>query len=214
MTENIFRELEKAILDYDKQAAARLGQTVVRERLDISRALETMTSAVRQIGEGFGRGEMWLPDLVGASETMSAALPFIEEELKRVGQTRKSLGKVIIGTVFGDLHTIGKTMVGTMLVAEGFAVRDIGINVKSEEFVAAVRKDKPDILAMSALMTMTAPEQRKTIELLKKEGLREKTKVIIGGGAISQAFADEIGADGYDPTAPGAAKLARRVLGI
>jgi methanogenic corrinoid protein MtbC1 len=104
-------------------------------------------------------------------------------------------------------------MVATLLQAEGFTVHDIGINVTAEQFIEATRKHKPDILAMSALMTMTAPEQRRVIEILKAQGLRDGVKVMVGGGALTQEFADAIGADGYDPTAPGAARLARRLMG-
>ncbi|MFW6056774.1 MAG: cobalamin-dependent protein, partial [Chloroflexota bacterium] len=158
-------------------------------------------------------GDMFLPDLVGAADAMTAATPVIEEEIKRTGAERQSTGTVVIGTVYGDIHTIGKTMVATLLQAEGFTVYDAGINVTAEQFVESVRTQKPDILAMSALMTMTAPEQRKVIETLQSEGLRDSVKIMVGGGAITQEFADTIGADGYDPTAPGAAKLARKLVG-
>ena len=129
------------------------------------------------------------------------------------GSERESLGTIVIGTVYGDIHTIGKTMVATMLTAEGFTVHDAGINVTAEQFIEGIKKHGADILAMSALLTTTAQEQRKVIEVLKKEGLREKVKIMVGGGAITQEFASGIGADGYDPTAPGAAKLARELIG-
>jgi len=172
-----------------------------------------MTAAIKQVGDGFGKGELWLPDLVGAADAMTSATPIIEEEIKRRGITRESLGTIVIGTVYGDIHTIGKTMVATLLIAGGFVVNDLGINVTSERFVEGIKKYKADILAMSALMTMTAPEQRKVIEILKKEELRDKVKIMVGGGAITQEFANSIGADGYDPTAPGAVKLARKLIG-
>jgi methylmalonyl-CoA mutase cobalamin-binding domain/chain len=172
-----------------------------------------MTVAIRQIGDGFGKRELWLPDLVGAAAAMTSAMPIIEEEIKRVGARRESVGTVVIGTVYGDIHTIGKTMVATLLTADGFAVNDLGINVTAESFVKEIAENKADILAMSALMTTTAPEQRKVIETLKKEGLRDRVKIMVGGGAITQDFADSIGADGYDPIAPGAVKLARRLVG-
>jgi len=123
------------------------------------------------------------------------------------------LGTVVIGTVYGDIHNIGKNMVASLLTAEGFSVHDLGINVTAEQFMEAIRKYKANILAMSALLTTTAIEQRKVIETLRKEGMRERLKVMVGGGAITQDFADSIGADGYAPTAPGAAKLARRLIG-
>jgi methanogenic corrinoid protein MtbC1 len=144
---------------------------------------------------------------------MTSATPIIEEEIKRRGTKRESLGTVVIGTVYGDIHSIGKTMVAVLLTADGFVVNDLGINVTAENFVEGVKRYSPDILAMSALMTMTAPEQKKVIATLKKEGLRDKVKIMVGGGAITQEFADSIGADGYDPTAPGALKLARRLIG-
>ena len=169
--------------------------------------------AIKQIGEGFGRGELFLPDLVGGADAMLAAMPIIEEEIKRIGGNHKSLGTVVIGTVYGDIHNIGKSMVATLMTAEGFSVYDVGINVTAEQFIEEIRQRKPDILAMSALLTTTAQEQRKVIETLKKDGLRDKVKIMVGGGAITQEFADSIGADGYDATAPGAAKLARRLLG-
>ena len=210
---DVLQELEKAILSYDKDLAASAAKRVVAEDMDLLKAMDLMTATIRKIGDGFGRGELWLPDLVGGSAAMSSALPIIEEALKEKGQSRKALGVIVLGTVLGDIHTIGKAMVGTLLTAAGFNVIDVGINVKPEEFVQAVIRHEADILAMSALMTMTAPEQRNTIELLEKEGIRSRVKVMVGGGAITQAFADEIGADGYDATAPGAMHLARRLMG-
>jgi len=172
-----------------------------------------MTVAIREIGDAFGAGELWLPELVGVATAMTAATPIIEEEIERVGATRESQGTVVIGTVYGDIHTIGKTMVSTMLTADGFAVNDLGINVTAKSFVEATNEHKADILALSALMSTTAPEQRNVIEALKKQGIRDTVKVIVGGGAITQEFSDSIGADGYEPTAPGSAKLARTLVG-
>ncbi len=212
MSVDIIENLKKAILEYDSEAAANWARQAVQEKVDPNEALSAMTEAIREIGNGFGTGELFLPDLVGAADAMSAATPIIDEEIARVGAKRESLGSAVIGTVYGDIHTIGKTMVATLLTAEGFTVEDLGINVTAEQFVEGVRKYEPDILAMSALMTMTAPEQRKIIETLKNQGLRDKVKIMVGGGAITQEFADSIGADGYDPTAPGAAKLARKLV--
>ncbi len=212
MSVEIIENLKKAILEYDSEAAANWAKKAVQEKMNPNEALRAMTEAIREIGNGFGAGELFLPDLVGAADAMSAATPVIDEELQRVGAKRESLGSAVIGTVYGDIHTIGKTMVATLLTAEGFAVEDLGINVTAEQFVEGVRKYEPDILAMSALMTMTAPEQKKVIETLKNQGLRDKVKIMVGGGAITQEFADNIGADGYDPTAPGAAKLARKLM--
>ena len=199
MSIEVLDNLKKAIIEYDSQGAASWAKIVVKEGIDPTMALDAMTVAIRQIGDGFSRGELWLPDLVGAADAMSAATPIIEEEIKRVGAKRESLGTVVIGTVYGDIHTIGKTMVATLLQADGFIVNDLGINVTTEGFLEGINKYKADILAMSSLMTTTASEQRKVIEILKKEGIRDRVRVMVGGGAITQEFADSIGADGYDP---------------
>jgi corrinoid protein of di/trimethylamine methyltransferase len=213
MANELLERLKSAILDYDPDASAEAAKKAVSAGIAPAEILGAMTEAIREIGEGFNRGDLFLPDLVGGADAMGAATPIVEEEIHRIGAQTKSAGSVVIGTVFGDIHTIGKTMVATLLQAEGFTVHDVGINVTSEQFIDAVRKYKPDILAMSALMTMTAPEQRKVIETLKQEGLRDSVKIMVGGGALTQDFADAIGADGYDPTAPGAAKLARKLVG-
>ena len=209
----VLEDLKKAILGYDREAAANLARKAVQEKIDPLKVLDAMTLAIRQVGDGFGKGELWLPELVGAAAAMEAATPIIEEEINRVDAKRDSLGTVVIGTVYGDIHTIGKTMVATLLTADGFVVNDLGINVSAEGFVMGIKRYHADILAMSALMTTTAPEQRKVIEILKSEGLRDEVKIMIGGGAITQEFANSIGADGYDPTAPGAVSLARRLAG-
>ena len=213
MSNDILDNLKKAILDYDPDASTEWARKAVEAGLNPADALAAMTDAIRVIGEGFREGDLFLPDLVGGADALTAATPIIEEEIQRIGAKTETMGIVVIGTVYGDIHTIGKTMVATLLQAEGFTVHDIGINVTAEEFVAGIRKHKPDILAMSALMTMTAPEQRKVVESLQAEGLRDGVKIMVGGGAITQEFADSIGADGYNPTAPGAAKLARTLMG-
>jgi methanogenic corrinoid protein MtbC1 len=213
MDNEILKKLRQAILDYDTKASASLASKAVEEKIDPLKVLEVMTKAIREVGDGFGRGELWLPDLVGAADAMTAATPIIEEEIKRKGSERESLGIIVLGTVFGDIHSIGKTMVGTLFTAEGFKVIDLGVNIKAEQFLESVEEHNADILAMSALMTMTAPEQGKVIKSLKQNGLRDKVKIMVGGGAMTDEFAKHIGADGYDPTAPGAVKLARELIG-
>ena len=205
--------LKRAVIEYDTEAAASWARKAVETKVDPLRALDVLTGAIRQVGDGFGRGELWLPDLVGAADAMQAAMPILEEELRRTGAKREALGTVVAGAVFGDIHSIGKSMVCTLLIAGGFEVHDLGVNIKAEEFLEAIEKYKADILAMSALLTTTAVEQRKVIDTLKEKGIRGKVKVMVGGGAITAAFAESIGADGYDPTAPGAVELAKRLVG-
>ena len=211
--ETILERLRQAVIDYDTQGAAAYAQQAVDEQVDPVEALSALTEAIRYVGDLFGRGELWLPDLIAASDTMSAATEILEEEIRRTGAKQESLGVVVIGTVAGDIHDIGKNMVGTLLKAGGFEVHDLGINVQADEFVKAIVKHDAQILAMSALLTTTAPQQRKVIELLKEQGIRDKVKVMVGGGGITEDFAESIGADGYDPTAPGAVNLARRFVG-
>lgn len=210
----ILENLKKSIVDYDAYGAASWARKAIEGKIDPIEAVNALTEAVRGVGNAFGRGELWLPDLFGAAEAMKSAMPILEEEIRKRGMTRKSLGAVVIGTVFGDIHDIGKTMVATVLTAEGFSVHDLGVNVTTEQFVAAVKEHKADVLAMSSLLTTTAPEQQKVIEILNKEGLRDKVKVMVGGGAITEEFAKEIGADGYESAAPGAAELAKRLIGV
>jgi len=213
MSIEILENMSKAVEEYDVEHAAAWAKKAIEAKVDPLAAIDALTETIRQIGDRFGKGELWLPDLVGAADAMQSAMPILEEELRRKGGERKAVGTVVVGTVFGDIHSIGKAMVCTLLTAGGFNVHDLGVNVKAEEFVTAVKEHNPHILAMSALLTMTAPEQRKVIETLVNEGIRSKVKIMVGGGAITQEFADSIGADGYDPTAPGAVTLAKKLLG-
>jgi corrinoid protein of di/trimethylamine methyltransferase len=211
--ETILENLRKALINYDAHEAAEWAQQAVFEGIDPVETLDALTEAIRHIGDLFGRGELWLPDLIAASETMSAATKILEEEIRRSGAKQKTLGVVVIGTVAGDIHDIGKNMVATLMKAGGFEVHDLGINIQADAFVQAIVKHDAQILAMSALLTTTAPQQCKVIDLLKEKGLRDKVKVMVGGGGINADFAASIGADGYDPTAPGAVNLARRFVG-
>jgi len=212
MRTNLLDDLQKAIITCAAEDASRLTNRIVKEGIDPLEALDTMTLAIRQVGDGFNKGDLWLPDLIRASEAFQAALPVLMEALARIGKERKNAGVVVIGTVSGDIHNIGKDMVATLLVANGFAVHDLGINVTAEGFIAAIKEHRADLLAMSALLSISAPEQKKVIADLERAGLRNTVKVMVGGGAITQEFATSIGADGYAATAPLATALARTLL--
>jgi corrinoid protein of di/trimethylamine methyltransferase len=213
MATKILEKLREAVLEYDVEAAANWARKAIEEQIEPTKTIDALAGAIRQVGDGFGKGELWLPDLVAAAEAMLAGMAIMEEELKRRGESMPSLGCVVIGTAFGDIHSIGKDLVATLLTAEGFQVHDLGINIPSEVFIGAVKEQRADILAMSALLTTTAAEQQKVISALNEQGLRKKVKVMVGGGPITQEFANSIGADGYAPTAFGAARLARSLLG-
>ena len=208
----LYENIKKSVLEYDAGGAERYAQQIVDEGLDPIAALDAISEAMQIVGEGYESGELWLPDLVGAADVSQKTLPILEDEIKKRGQKAKSLGTVVVGTVSGDIHTIGKSMVGVLLVAAGFRVIDVGADVTTNKFVDAVKENEADILALSALLTTTAPEQGKVIEALKEAGLRNRIKIMVGGGAITQGFADSIGADGYGATAPGAVVLAKSLL--
>jgi len=206
--------LKKSLITYNQELARESINKIISDRIEPAIALEAITETMRLVGDAFARDELFLPDLFSAADTMQLIMPIIEKEIEKKGGKRKILGKIVLGTVSGDIHSIGKTMVGTLLSASGFKVYDLGIDVTSKKFMEAIRKYKPDMLAMSALLTTTAYEQKNVIGMLKKEGLRKKVKIIVGGGAVTEEFAGSIGADGYGSTAPGAATLAKKILGI
>jgi trimethylamine corrinoid protein len=207
-------DLKRIIFEFDMDNAESVANEVIASGADPLEASRVLTEAIRKIGDDFSNGDLFLPDLACASEVLKKALPVIMQEIERQGSVHTSHGKVVIGTVFGDIHSIGKSMVSTLLFAAGFDVIDLGINVKSQDFIKAVKENDPDVLAMSALLTTTASEQKNVIEGLKKEGLRQKVKIIVGGSPINQEFADSIGADGYGATAPDGVKVVKKLLGL
>jgi trimethylamine corrinoid protein len=212
-SKNHLEQLKKAIATYDKELAKESIEGIVNKKIDPLTALDVITNVLRLIGEAFEKEDLFLPDLVAAGDTMMAIVPQLEEELKKTGQERKILGTVVLGTVKGDIHSIGKTMVGTLLTASGFKVHDLGIDVSSATFINAIKRHQPDILAMSALLTTTAYEQKNVMISLEKEGLRKSVKVMVGGSAVTQEFADSIGADAYEADAPGAVRIAKKLVG-
>jgi 5-methyltetrahydrofolate--homocysteine methyltransferase len=210
----ILDSLSQAVVQGNAQEATHRARKAVEERVDPIRALDALTCGMKEVDKGFAREELALPDVVMAAFAMKSAMPIVEGEIKRTGRQLGALGTIVIGTVHGDIHDIGKTMVAMLLMTEGFKVIDLGVNVTAEQFVEAIREHRPDIVAMSALTTMTAPEQAKVVTVLKEEGLRDKVKIMVGGGAITQALAEDIEADGYEPTACGAVGLAKRLIGV
>ena len=211
---DIIKQLKDIVLEFDIDNAEKIAKAAIDAGVDPLEAAKALTESIREVGDKFGAGELFLPDLVCASEVLKKAFPIINSAIEKKGKKAESLGKVVIGTVFGDIHSIGKGMVATLLYAAGFEVIDLGINVKGEDFLAAVKENNPNILAMSALLTTTAAEQKNVIRSLKEEGIRENIKVIVGGSPINQEFADSIGADGYGATAPEGVKVVKKLLGI
>lgn len=173
---------------------------------------EGLTVGMNIVGEKFQTGEFFLPNLVIAASGMNQAMEILEPELKSRQQTADSLGTVVIGSVAGDIHEIGKSLVGTMLSANGFQVYDMGVDVANEIFIAKVKETGADILGLSALLTTTMTTQRQVINELEEAGIRDQVKVLIGGAPISQEWADNIGADGYAEDAIGAVELAKNLV--
>ncbi len=165
---------------------------------------------MESIGARFKRGEVFVPEVLLSARAMNQALKVLEPHL--AGERVQKGGRVLIGTVKGDLHDIGKNMVATMLRGVGFEVRDLGINVSREQFVREVESYKPQILGLSALLTTTMPEMAKVIQALEAKGLRNLVKVMVGGAPVNQKFARDIGADGYAQDAGEAVSLAKRLL--
>ncbi|MFN2274637.1 MAG: corrinoid protein, partial [Anaerolineales bacterium] len=162
-----------------------------------------------EIGNLYEQGEVYVPEMLIAAHAMKAGMQVLRPELVKAGV--KPLGRVVIGTVQGDIHDIGKNLVAMLLEGAGFEITDLGVDNSPDEFVAAV-KAGAHILGMSGLLTTTIPSMPRTIQALKEAGLREKVKVIVGGAPVTQEFADEIGADGYAPDAASAVRLAKSLI--
>ncbi len=207
--------LRAAVVRGDPSEAAALATEAIAGGIDPLVAYEqALREGITEVGDGFACGDLFLPDLVIAAEAMKGAAEILEAEIARTGGERQMLGTVIIGTVFGDLHDIGKTILGTMLNANGFEIIDMGVNVSVDAFVEAVRDNRPQVLGMSALLTITAKQCGTVISHLTEQGLREDLKVVIGGGAVTQEYADAIGADGYGHDAELGVRIVKELLDL
>jgi len=201
MGERILGELRESVLDFDDEGAKRLAEEAVKAGMDPVMVLEEgLSKALREVGDSFGRGEAFVTELIAAAQTMEAGAEVLNQEIARLGASRKSVGRFMIGTVEGDIHSIGKNIVKTMLTAAGFEVIDLGEDVKAETFVEKAREMEPDIIGLSALMTTTMTMQREVIKALIGAELRKRPKVIVGGAPVTEAWVEEIGADavGFD----------------
>jgi 5-methyltetrahydrofolate--homocysteine methyltransferase len=166
--------------------------------------------AMTEVGKKFQKGIIYIPEMMIAARMMEGTIDSLKDLL--AGKADKKLGKVVVGTVKGDLHDIGKNLVKMMLEGQGFAVEDMGVSVSPEKFVRNIKENNTDIVAMSALLTTTMIEMKNTINALRDAGVRDRVKVIVGGAPVTQKFAEDIGADGYAYDAPGAAQLCKKLL--
>ncbi len=212
MSDEMYAKLAQAVIDGEPEDAEQLAKDALAQGLDPLECVnQGLTKGIQEVGELFASGEYFLPELIIGAEAMKQALAVLEPAMAG-DQSREVVGRVVIGTVEGDMHEIGKTLVGTMLIANGFQVIDIGVDKNAAEFIKAVQENEADIVGASALLTTTMLQQKKLIESLQEANLRDKVKVMVGGAPVTSSFASEIGADGYAEDAISAVDLAFRLV--
>jgi 5-methyltetrahydrofolate--homocysteine methyltransferase len=203
----------QAVLDGDAKGAEAAVKAALAAHVPAEDILKkACIPAMGEVGRLFEEGEKFVPEMLISARAMQTAVRLLKPLLAQANV--QSVGKVIVGTVQGDLHDIGKNLVGMMMEGSGFEVVDLGTDVTPAKFVDAVRQHKPQVMGMSALLTTTMPSMKNCIEALKEAGVRDQVKVLIGGAPVTQAYADQIGADGYAPDASSAARAAKALLGI
>jgi len=205
--------MRQSIVEGTPEKASVLARQALDQGLSPLEVIDNgFVPGMAEVGEEFASHRMFLPDMLAAAEAMKAAMAVLEPELKRQGEERPVAGTVILGTTKGDIHEIGKTLVGTLLTANGFKVYDLGVDVACEKFAACAHELRADIVGVSALLTTTMRGQKSVVESIERAGLRPAVKVIVGGAPVSQRWADEIGADGYAKDAICAVALVRKLL--
>jgi corrinoid protein of di/trimethylamine methyltransferase len=212
--EKLFKDMAQSIIDGDSDISVELAQKSIEMGVPPLDAItKGFVVGVNYIGDQFGAGEAFLPELVMAGEAMKAAVATLEPELLKLGEAREIMGRVVLATVEGDIHEIGKTLVGTMLSASGFEVVDLGVDQPADKIIGKALEINADLIGMSALLTTTMVRQREVIEELDKEGLRPRIKVMVGGAPITRDWATKIKADGTSEDAVGAVTLAKQLMG-
>lgn len=210
--EELFVKIKKAIIDGDKEEAQRLAKEAVIENLDLNEVIEKgYVPGIQEVGELWEKGEYFLPELISSAECMKAAMGVIQPELRKAKIETKSQGKIIIGTVEGDIHDIGKNLVSSLLSANGFEVIDLGADVKLEKFIEKAESENADFICLSALLTTTMLGQKKVVQMIKDKDLSGRFKVLVGGAPVNQKWADDIGANGYAENAMIAVRVAKKL---
>jgi 5-methyltetrahydrofolate--homocysteine methyltransferase len=208
---SLIEEIRAAVIEGQAKVVVPKVEQALAEGTPADKILQDgLIDAMREVGELFEKGEFFVPEMLIAARAMEAALKILKPHL--VDQGIEPLGKIAIGTVKGDLHDIGKSLVAMMLEGAGFEIMNLGVDVPPEKFVEALQNGA-QIVAMSALLTTTMPNMKTTIEAIKQAGLRDQAIVMVGGAPVTQAYADEIGADGYAPDASAAVRKARELIG-
>ncbi len=211
MTDTL-KQITEKLYDGDDDAVAELTQKALDEGLTPEQVLKGgLLAGMDQVGVDFRDGELFVPEVLVAARAMHAGMDVLRPLLAE-GDVPLA-GKVVVGTVEGDLHDIGKNLVAMMLEGGGFEIVDLGADISPDKFIEAVKMEQPQLIGLSALLTTTMPAMKRTIDALVEAGLREQVKVMVGGAPVTRAFADEIGADGYAPDAASAVELARSLVG-
>lgn len=211
---DILQKLSNSVIEGNSEAARNAVTEALKAQLDPVEAIENgLAKGLREVGRRFEAGEMFLMQLILSGEAMKTGVELLKPEILKQKKEFRGLGTFLIGTVEGDLHDIGKSIVSAMLTAEGFDVVDLGVDVPERVFVEKTKEIKPQILGLSALMTTTRTKQKDAIEALKQAGTRNAVKVMVGGATVTPEWAQEIGADAYGEDAVDAPKKARQLLG-
>jgi corrinoid protein of di/trimethylamine methyltransferase len=212
MSEELFKQMAQTIIDGEEEIAAELAQKALDAGIDPLVAItEGYMPGVNEVGDSFACGQAFLPELVMAGEAMKAAIAVLEPVMKASGTQRQILGKVVLATVEGDIHEIGKSLVGTMLTSAGFEVYDLGVDVATADILAKAEEVSADIVGLSALLTTTMVKQKEVIDEVTKRGM--KVKVMVGGAPVTREWVQKIEADGYSEDAIGAVKVAIELMG-
>ena len=213
MPNDTLSAMRQSIIDGAPDTASGLAQQALSGGIAPIEAINNgYVPGMHDVGEQFARGQMFLPDMMASAEAMRAAMAVLDPELRRLGTERTMAGVVILGTTKGDIHEIGKILVGTMLTAHGFQVHDLGVDVAGEKFAAKAQELRADIVGVSALLTTTMKNQKTVIEALEHAGLRPTVKIMVGGAPVTRQWAEQIGADGYAKDAMSAVALARDLM--
>jgi len=209
--DDVLKKIFDAVLEGDVEGVESNVQKALDAKLNPVVILnEGMIAGMREVGCRFEEGEYYVPEMLIAARAMQSGMALLKPHLLQAD--RKPSGKVLIGTVKGDLHDIGKNLVKLMLEGAGFEVKDLGVDVAAEDFIRAAQEEKPDIVALSALLTTTMQMMKQTIEAFVAAGLRDKVKIIVGGAPLTETFANEIGADGFSPDASRAVTVAKSLI--
>ena len=213
MTQDTFSAMRQSVIDGAPDTALDLAQQAVSNGIPPLEAINNgYVPGMHDVGEQFARGQMFLPDMMASAEAMRAAMSVLDPELRKLGAERPIAGTVVLGTTKGDIHEIGKILVGTLLTAHGFRVHDLGVDVSGEKFAAKAKELCADIVGVSALLTTTMRNQKGVMDALEQAGLRSQVKVMVGGAPVTRRWADEIGADGYAKDAMSAVTLAQELM--